>query len=103
MPLFITEFTFLASDSRANLLPVPQEPPVAEQVVLSGPASTRSAALNTATFLVRLHADENVHVALGGGSINATTTNRRLAAGQTEYVSIPPNTGITHIAVIDAA
>jgi len=64
------------------------QPPVVDQtpIVISG-ASTQSAAFNTATTLVRIHADSVCSV-LFGANPTATTANARLASGQTEYFGV---------------
>lgn len=60
-------------------------PPTASQTVAIGGSSTRSAAFNAATVIIRIQADAICSVEIGGTAPTATTTSARLAAGQTEY------------------
>lgn len=99
--LFITEY---ASEglARGAYLPVPQEPPVAEQTVAIGAGSTQSVVLNVSTALVRLHTDAICSV-LFGANPTALATSRRMAANTTEYVAIDRQRGadsLLKIAVI---
>jgi hypothetical protein len=70
---------------------VPQDPPLADYRVAFGAAG---AAFNVATRFVRIHADAICSVIVGPASgLAAAATNRRFAAGQTEYVAVPQNSG----------
>lgn len=72
------------------------EPPVAQQTVTIG-AEADSAALNTATRFVRLHAGAACH-RLVGAAPTATTSHTPMAAGQTEYIAVTPGHKISVIA-----
>lgn len=75
-----------------------QWPPVAEDVINIGGASTPSPVVNNTTTLLRINVDAACSIAIGINAV-ATTQNARLSAGQTEYFSIPPNSGY-RVAVI---
>jgi hypothetical protein len=85
--VYLTEYVTVGL-ARSGDMPVPQEPALAEQKLVNTGGSVASAALNSRTRLVRIHADSICSVTFGTGTPTATTSNRRFAAGQTEYVSI---------------
>lgn len=60
-------------------------PAVANQTVSIGVSSTQSAAFDSLTGLVRVHADVACHVLIGGTNPTALSTSMRFIAGQTEY------------------
>ena len=86
MTLFVTEFRS-ARNARSGLDPIASQPPLAEQTVAVGAASTQSAVLNVATDMVRVHALANCCISFAGNP-TATAASMRLAAGQTEYFSV---------------
>jgi hypothetical protein len=89
--LYITEFQRLANISQYQgnvFLQVPENPEVANQTVAIGGGSLQSAAFNTLTRFVRVHADAICSVAVGGTNPVATATQRRMAANQTEYFGV---------------
>lgn len=98
--LYITEFGKQGRDASGylNQNATPEEPPVAEQTVAIGGSSAQSAALNAGTSLVRIHADAICSISIG---INPTaaTTSRRMAAGQTDQITVPRGS-VFKIAVI---
>jgi hypothetical protein len=64
------------------------EPPVAEQTVAIGGASAACTnAFGTYTRLIRVHVDAICHIAIGAAP-TATTSKKRMAAGQTEYFAV---------------
>jgi hypothetical protein len=69
-----------------------------DQTVAIGGSSAQSTALKNNTQLVRLHTDAICSV-LFGANPTATANNQRLAANQTEYKCVPPNSSYK-IAVI---
>jgi hypothetical protein len=90
--LYVAEYKLLSSTlSSLNFAPVttqaPQEPPTTEQVVSIAASSTASQPFNQSTTLIRVHADSICSVAIGTNP-TATTTNKRLAANQTEYFGV---------------
>lgn len=97
--LYITEFARQGRDAGGWLLPtMAQEPPCTEQTVAIGASSVASNAFNALTAFVRIHADAVCSIAFGT-SPTAAATNRRMAAGQTEYFQVPVGGGFK-VAVI---
>lgn len=91
--LYVTEF---AAVGGASNFPVSaaQQLPLAEQVVLITASSVPSSAFNANTTLVRLHCDGSGPCSFEfGASPTATALKARLSANQTEYFSVPPNSG----------
>lgn len=82
--LYVTEFkesppvTYQAAPMPAN----------ANQAITISGASAQSAAFQWNTVLVRVHCDVICNVNIGGTNPTATTTNMRMAAGQTEYFQV---------------
>jgi len=98
MPLFITEFSTSGGNERGGLNPIAMTPPLVDQVVAIGAASTQSALLNVRCSFVRLTTDATCSVQFGANPTAAATT-MRLAAGSVEYFGVPPG-GTLRIAVI---
>jgi len=97
--LYIAEFKAIGKSSGSSLQ-APLEPPLSEQTVTFTTSSVQGSALNHATRLVRIHVDADSHFAVGS-SPTATTSNRKMIAGQTEYLAIPQGSSL-NIAVIEA-
>ena len=77
-----------------------KEPSLASQTVAESASSTKSSAFQVGTTVVRIHTDAICSIQFGpSGSVVATTSNRRLAANQTEYFEVPRG-GIFAVAVI---
>jgi len=95
--LYVTEYTKLGVGANGEAA-VPQEPPVAEQIVAIAGASTASSPFNQATAFVRLHTDSVCSVEFGTTPI-ASIFNARMAANQTEYHGVPRQGGFS-VAVI---
>lgn len=90
--LYVAEFN--AGGGTSNFpLSAAQQTPTAEQVVgiSASSAQTTNAFANTTT-LVRLNTDSICSIKFGTNP-TATANNARMAANQTEYFSIPPNSG----------
>jgi len=87
--LYVAQFRELARDNNAVVVPFPAEPPVNEQVIdFSGGAA--NVAITPGTRFVRLFAAEACHFIVSTDeNAEAATTNRPLAANQTEWVSVP--------------
>lgn len=86
--LYVAEFV---STGGTGNFPVAgaQVPPVAEQVVAIGGASTQCTnAFDKNTAFVRIHTDAICSIAFGTNP-TATTVKMRLAANQTEYFAVP--------------
>lgn len=95
--LYITEYADLGTHTM-NPLNDPQEPELNTQTVAIGASSTQSSALKNNTQMVRVHTDSICSV-LFGNNPTATTSNRRMVAGQTEYFRIPVDSSLK-VAVI---
>lgn len=94
--LYITEYACVAVQQTAGTgaPQVPQEPPLAEQVVSVTSTSAQSSAFNASTTLVRVHNDGVAAVGVTFGT-NPTATvqsggagSGRFAANQTEYRAV---------------
>jgi len=85
--LYVTEYAGVAYITPGGV-PVPQNPPIASQVVDYTAGVAASTAFNPATKLIRIHADSICSVAFGTAP-TATTGTARLIAGQTEYHGVP--------------
>jgi len=97
--LYVTEFN--AGGGVSNFpLSAAQQTPVAEQQVNYAAGSTQSNTFNINTTLVRIHTDSICSIEFGTNP-TATITKARMAANQTEYFSIPPNSGWKVAAIIN--
>jgi len=67
----------------------PPEPPLAEQTVPIGGTSAQSQAFGGGTKLIRLHVDAPCSILIGEDP-TARTSNKRLAANQTEFFNVQP-------------
>lgn len=85
--LWVTEFTRYLSTA-AGGVPAAWEPRAANQVVDYSGGETDSAAFDAETILVRIHTDADCHVEFGAAP-TASSSTRRLVAGQTEYFAVP--------------
>lgn len=84
--LYVCEYSSLGLGAQT----IAAEPPITEQTVAIG-AAAQSNTFNTATRYVRLHADSICSVQFGvSPSATVAVTNKRMAAGQTEYFAVPP-------------
>ncbi len=90
--LSITEFAELAIGPAGRVGSMGVQPPLAEQSIANGGATTQSAAFNAKTRFVRLHTDTICAIEFG---INPTAVaagasgTARMAANQTEYFAVP--------------
>lgn len=93
--LYITEYSDVPSAYAAMSYQVVREPPLADQTpVAIGASPLNSAPFNPLTRVVRLHTDSVCSIAIGPpATVAATANNQRLAANQTEYKLVPPNSG----------
>lgn len=95
--LYVTEYNNAAFIN--GVIPVAAEPQNAQQTVSIGGASGATVnAFQNNTQLIRLHTDAICSVVFGGTPV-ATSANRRMAANQTEYFSVPLSSGLK-VAVI---
>lgn len=88
--LYISEFASIGGTGNF-VVSGAQQKPIAEQTVAIG-ANTQSSAFNANTTLIRLNCDAVCSVEFGTNP-TATTSKMRMAANQTEYFTIPPNSG----------
>jgi hypothetical protein len=86
--LYVTEYSLAGQDQRGRSAQVAHEPPVTTSVVTFTGTAAASSAFNAATALVRIHTDADCHVAFGTNP-TATTSSRKMVAGQTEYFGVP--------------
>jgi len=102
--LYVTEFSRLGYDIQANLLAIPQEPPVAEQTITVG-ATSDSVTLDPSSRIVRLVSDVDCHFAVGDPAVEADASSRFLPADTVEFVNIGDTSGGAEfaIAVIEPA
>jgi hypothetical protein len=83
-----------------NTTTLPGMPPITEQTLAIG-ASVASAPFNALTRFVRLACDSVCSIAWSSAANptpNATTSNMRLAANQTEYFGVSPGMKLAVIA-----
>jgi hypothetical protein len=98
MALFLTEYASLASDTFSTGIAAPLEPSIAEQAItLPG----TSAAFNSRTAFVMVHAQEACCLAWGTAP-TATTSKQRIGAGETRFVGVPAGAGYK-VAVVAGA
>lgn len=88
---YITEYAAVGLVPGTRI-PVPQEPPIAEQTVAIGVGSTQSASFNVKTVLVRLHTDA-ICSKLVGANPTALATSGRMGVNTTEYIALDKQTG----------
>lgn len=90
--LYIDEYLQGTQLPVGELMQCPLEPPIASQKVDFTSGEAKSAAFNVLTAFVAIHADSVCSV-LFGAAPTATTSNRRMAAGQTDYRGVPVGNG----------
>lgn len=83
--VYVTEYAGMGTTGVGWAMP--QEPALAEQVVNTTASSAQSAAFNTNTRFVRVHAATIVSIKFGPNP-TAVTTAHRMAAGTTEYFAV---------------
>lgn len=88
---YISEYARMALDSR-GLVPIPEEPPVATQV-LDTAGTHLSAAFNAETRFIRVNTDGVVSYKIATAP-TAATTDPRMAANQTEYLGVKAALGL---------
>jgi hypothetical protein len=84
--VYITEYSIVAWVHMPGfgVVPMPQDPPVAEQTVPITGASVQSAPFNVRTRFLRINTDAVCSI-LVGTNPTVTTGSGRFAANQTEY------------------
>lgn len=93
--LYISEYTNIGLTNGVNI-PVPQEPPIAEQTVAITGTSAQSAAFNSATKYIQVHTDAICSVLCGSNPV-ATTSKKRLPADVTKEFGVNPGDKIAVI------
>lgn len=87
--LYITEYSSTGDViAQGN---VALEPEITTQVVAFTGTAAASSAFNNATTFVRLQPDNICSVLFSAAGTAATTSNRRMVSGQTEYFKVPRN------------
>jgi hypothetical protein len=89
--LYVTEYA-----EPSQFAPTLGPEPGSNQVVNYAGGTTQSTAFKTNTTLVRLHTDSVCSVRFGLNP-TATTSDARLAAGQTEYFKVLPGNKVAAI------
>lgn len=86
--LYITEHPYPVVYQGLSAMAV-SLPPLAEQTVAIGGTSAQSAAFNAKTRIIGVHTDAICSISVDEDP-TATTDNRRMAAGATEYFEVQP-------------
>ena len=92
--MYITEY---ATGTGREVLQVPQEPPLAIQVITFTGTSAASAALNAATKLVSIQLDTAGHIQFAGTPTATTTTSRKHAADAVSFHGADTNLKVAAI------
>jgi len=98
--LWITEYASNGRLSGNDSIQVATIQPLRTQQVSISGTSAQSWALLAETGLVRLYADANAHVSVGGNP-TATSADMPIGAGSPEYFATGPD-GVTKLACITA-
>jgi hypothetical protein len=85
------------SGGSPHAMAAPREPPLSEQTVEITGGSLQSAAFSGDTKMIRVNVDAACSI-LVGPNPTATTTNKRLAANQTEFFTVEPGHQLAVIA-----
>lgn len=92
---YISEHNQLAKDTLGHHMPV-GEGNGSDQTVDYTAGVTQSTAFGTDRHIIRLHTDAACHI-LFGANPTATTSNKKLAAGQTEFFHVTPGEKVSII------
>jgi hypothetical protein len=85
--LYITEHVDLAVDARGQVISLGEDTGLDQPRLAISGSSGQSLATRKATKFIRLHTDAICSVSFGSNP-TATTSNRRMAANQTEFFAI---------------
>lgn len=99
--LTVVEYAGLVPQQLGSVIPIPMEPPLAEQQVDFSGGVAQSSAFNAKTRIIRICGDSACRV-LVGTNPTATTTSGRLAAGSTDYRGIPEGVTFKISAIAEA-
>jgi hypothetical protein len=99
--LYVSEYARVTQVSGPGnaVLPAPEEPPLATQIVDFASGAAQSAAFNAKTRFVRLHSDAVCSIRFAANPA-ATVNDPRLAAGQTELRGIPGDGSAAKVSAI---
>lgn len=97
--LSIREYEHISAVAR-GIVPVGEEPAIANQTLTISGASSPSAAFNVRTRFVRIHTDTNCSLDWGTSPV-AVAGSCDMVAGQTEYFGVTNATGMK-VAVISS-
>lgn len=99
--LYVSEYARMTQSSGPGnaVVPAPEEPPLATQVVDFTSGAAQSAAFNAKTRFVRLQADAVCSVRFAANP-TATVNDARLAAGQTELRGIAADGSAAKVSAI---
>jgi hypothetical protein len=92
--LYVTEFSGMVPDGLGAIPQAAKQPPLAEQTVGINATPASSAVFTSKTRLVRVHTDSACSINFSG---NASVSNARMAANQTEYFSVDPGAKVSVI------
>jgi hypothetical protein len=97
--LYVSEYLYLAQDQRSQPVAAPQEPPVATQV-LDTAGTSLSAAIVGKFVLISADATLSYRLSAGAGSSDpvATTSDMRMAAGDSRFFGVVPGAKIHIVA-----
>jgi hypothetical protein len=87
---YVTEYVDVMQQ-QGGMVPIGVEPALATQVVDYTAAHAESTALNTRTRFVRVHVDSISSNKFSLAGTAATTSDKRMAAGATEYFGVGDN------------
>lgn len=92
--VYVSEYATMPKDSGGNIIPVPAEPPLNEQVI-DYTAGAATITVGVQTRYVRLNNDSICSLRFDGSS--ATTSNARSPADTIEYKGVQANSKISAI------
>lgn len=102
--VYVTEFVSQGTDPNGKMQSSAQMPFVATQTITASASSAATTnAFNANTTLVRVHNDTTnaINIRFAAAPTAIANSDPRLAANQTEYFTVPQNSGLK-VAVINA-
>lgn len=98
--LYVTEYSDEGQTVRGMAPVAAVNATTVDQTPVTFGATTQSAAFASTTVLVRIHTNSICSIAFGTNP-TATTSNKRMAADQTEYFSVPVGQSYKVAAIIN--
>lgn len=95
--LYVAEIELLGLDAHGAEVMAPKMPPIVEQLIVISGSTAQSAAFTGKTRFLQVHCDVVCSVAYGPNPV-ATTSNQRMAANETRFVSVTAGDKIAVIA-----